>query len=438
MIKPNRFWALCATGLILLLCSEEAWAKPRARSAPRLRLPSVEQQILEQEQARAEAERAEQQPAAEAPPRVTYLFESLFAYENRGADPGGKTAESLYNASALTGFARLDEAFTVTGRLRFEPVTALEAGQGLLPPSTLYLEVLELRWRQDAVDVFGGKIHPRFGWALANLPGIYASSGAADYEMRERLGAGLRLRLHQLLGLPEALGRLSIQVEAFGADNSPLSYGAFHPRWLQSKAVTDPASGETSVSTIRRWNSSVAVGGAGNTGSVASTVASLGADRIVIPGGQMGYAGALSWQKPGDDAAAINRSATEFGAVGTVFARFSLPWDVKLEPVWEMARRDQAGGFDGLNVEWTTAAATLSRGGLGLTYAALSRREQDNQAISTITTRQNVLSLSVDFEELTGISALKPISAFIDGRQIRHAGNTVNGMAIGLQLSLSF
>ncbi|MCA3366191.1 MAG: hypothetical protein INF79_11325 [Roseomonas sp.] len=438
MTKPNRFWHVALSGLVLLLCSEDAWAKSRARSSPRLRLPSVEQQILDQERERAEAAPVAPQEAPPAPPAVTYLFESLFAYENRGADPGGKSAESLYNASALTGFARLDEAFSVTGRLRFEPVAALEAGQGLLPPSTLYLEVLQLRWRHGAVDVFGGKIHPRFGWALHNLPGIYAGTAAADYEMRERLGAGTRLRLHQILGLPEALGRLSVQLEAFGADNSPLSYGAFHPRWLQSKAVTDPASGETSYNNIRRWSSSVEVGGAGNNGSLGSMVASLGADRIVIPGGQLGYTGALAWQKPGDDAASLGRPATEFGAVGTVFAKFPLPWDVTLEPVLELAKRDQAGGLEGLTVTWSTAAATLSRGGIGITYAALSRRENDTRSVSEATIRQNVLNLSVDFEELTGVKALKPISAFIDARQIRQSGNTVNGMAVGLQLSLSF
>ncbi|MFN7305653.1 MAG: hypothetical protein ACK5V0_02460 [Alphaproteobacteria bacterium] len=438
MNKRNRFWIVALSGLVLLLCNQDAWAKSRARSSPRLRLPSVEQQILDQERERAEAAPVAPQEAPPAPPAVTYLFESLFAYENRGADPGGKSAESLYNASALTGFARLDEAFSVTGRLRFEPVAALEAGQGLLPPSTLYLEVLQLRWRHGAVDVFGGKIHPRFGWALDNLPGIYAGTAAADYELRERLGAGTRLRLHQILGLPETLGRLSVQLEAFGADNSPLSYGAFNPRWVQSKAVTDAATGETSFNNIRRWTSSVDVGGAGNTGSLASTVASLGGDRIMIPGGQFGYAGAVAWQKPGDDAATFGQAATEFGAVGTAFAKFTLPWNVTLEPVLEMAKRDQAGGIDGLSIEWSTAAATLSRGGIGITFAALSRRESDTRAASEVTTRQNVLNLSLDFEELTGVKALKPISAFIDGRQIRQAGNTVNGVAVGLQLSLAF
>jgi hypothetical protein len=438
MTKPNRFWSVALFGLVLLLCSEEALAKSRARSSPRLRLPSVEQQVLDQERERAEAAQAAPQEAPQAPPAVTYLFESLFAYENRGAEPGSKSAESLYNASALTGFARLDEAFTLTGRLRFEPVSALEVGQGLLPPSTLYLEVLQLRWRQGPVDIFGGKIHPRFGWALDHLPGIYAGTAAADYEMRERLGAGARLRLHDVLGLPESLGRLSIQLEAFGADNSPLSYGAFHPRWLQSKAVTDAATGETSYNNIRRWTSSVEVGGAGNTGSVASTVASLGGDRIVIPGGQLGYAAAVVWQKPGEDAATFGQAATEFGAVGTVFAKFPLPWDMTLEPVLELSKRDQAGGIDGLNVEWSTAAATLSRGGVGITFAALTRRESDARSASEVTTRQNVINLSVDFEELTGVKALKPISAFIDGRQIRQLGTTVNGMAVGLQLSLSF
>jgi hypothetical protein len=103
-----------------------------------------------------------------------------------------------------------------------------------------------------------------------------------------------------------------------------------------------------------------------------------------------------------------------------------------------LSKRDQAGGIDGLNVEWSTAAATLSRGGVGITFAALTRRESDARSASEVTTRQNVINLSVDFEELTGVKALKPISAFIDGRQIRQLGTTVNGMAVGLQLSLSF
>lgn len=438
MGKPHFRRFLVAGALMLFGCATTAWGQGHQRSAPRLRLPSIEQQLIEQQQAREEAKPPEEGQAALPPPAVTYVLESLFAYENRGAEPGGKGLESLYNATALTGFARLDEAFSLTGRLRFEPVAPLEVGQPLLPPSTLYLEILQLRWRQGAVDIFGGKIHPRFGWALANLPGLYASNAAADYEIRERLGAGFRLRLHQLLGMPETLGRLSLQLEAFGADNSPLSYGAFHPRWLQTKNITDPATGQNTSANIRRWTSSTAIGGAGNTGGLGGAVMSLGADRITIPGGQIGYTGALAWQKPGDDAGAAGQAATERGAVGSLFARLALPWDVSFEPVWEMARRDDEGGFNGLRMTWNTMAATLSRGGFGLTYAALSRRDSDAASGQQVVTRQNVLNLSVDFDALTGIGALQPYSAFIDARQIRQAGISINGMAVGVQLSLSF
>lgn len=449
-LLTRRTGSIALVGWLLLSSGEVAWAQSharsrahaRGRSAPRLRLPSVDQQAAEQE---AEQMMEDSEPVPEpekavphVPHPVSCLFESLWAYENRAAEPGGESAESVYNASALTGFVRLGDSVRFTGRLRFEPVSTMDGGQQMLPRSTLYLEVTELTWHRGAFEVFGGKIHPRFGWALANLPGLYSGVGASDYELRERLGAGGRVDLHRLLALPEALGGLNLQVEAFGVDNSPLSYGAFHPRWLQTVYSTHPDTGETVSENIRRWLSSEEIGGAGNTGSMASTAVSLEADRIRIPGGHFGYSVALSSQKPGWDAVVIGQPATELGAVGAVHAKFALPWDMALEPVLELARRDSAGGINGFDLAWSTAAVTLSRGGLGFTCATLSRRETDSVMGLEVSTTQHVASLSLDFGELTRIDLLKPVSAFVEARQIRQSGSTIPGMAVGLQVDLSF
>jgi hypothetical protein len=72
----------------------------------------------------------------------------------------------------------------------------------------------------DAVAIYGGKIHPRFGSAWRATPGIFYSF-ASDYEQDERIGTGVELRL------PEWTGDTRLSAETFFLDTSVLSNSLF-------------------------------------------------------------------------------------------------------------------------------------------------------------------------------------------------------------------
>jgi len=71
------------------------------------------------------------------------------------------------------------------------------------------------------LTLYGGKIHPNFGSAYDQEPGIFYNFGS-DYEQDERIGVGAEYLL------PEALGHhLRVSVESFFLDTSPLSNSVF-------------------------------------------------------------------------------------------------------------------------------------------------------------------------------------------------------------------
>lgn len=70
----------------------------------------------------------------------------------------------------------------------------------------------------DEVAVYGGKIHPNFGWAWSAVPGNFYNFGS-DYEQTERIGLGAEYRLPEWIGLTNA----RISLESHYLDTSALS-----------------------------------------------------------------------------------------------------------------------------------------------------------------------------------------------------------------------
>ena len=71
------------------------------------------------------------------------------------------------------------------------------------------------------VTVYGGKIHPRFGFAWDIAPGLYGTDFAEDYELVEQLGVGAVWRL------PVDYGRHDLSAEWFRSDTSVLTRSLF-------------------------------------------------------------------------------------------------------------------------------------------------------------------------------------------------------------------
>ena len=60
----------------------------------------------------------------------------------------------------------------------------------------------------STLTLYGGKIHPNFGWAYANVPGNFYNF-ASDYEEAERIGFGVEYWLPAEFGLDNA--RVSLE-----------------------------------------------------------------------------------------------------------------------------------------------------------------------------------------------------------------------------------
>jgi hypothetical protein len=339
--------------------------------------------------------------------------------------------ETAYARSAL--FARLNgpAGFSLASTLRLEPSGAVPAG--LVPRHTGYAETLSLRWTQDPIRLFAGKIHPRFGAAWARAPGLYGADYAADYELREKLGFGARLWLDEVLGLPDPLGTWALQAEAFQADTSLLSASAFAPRW--PLALTD----EEGNTTIRqRWRARRLMGGPDNRGGLPGVALTMVAAEMEVPGGQAAWNAGLTLRRPGQDALLAGRGATETGAVAGAEASFRLPGEFRLTPAAEYARRTGNGGYAGRSADWVTAALTLRRGALSLGYAWMQRRERDAATAERAEGRQHTVNATLDLGRATGFALLEKAAVSVDWRRRHELGERSQGVGVSLLYAVSF
>lgn len=110
----------------------------------------------------------------------------------------------------------------------------------------------------DGLEVYGGKIHPKFGSAYEDLPGLFYNY-ASDYEQDERIGLGIAYRF----GDVGPLTNLRLSAETFYLDTSALS--ATLPR---GPAIGDPLAD-------RAWRYTRGQYGPSNTGSLSSFTLAL-------------------------------------------------------------------------------------------------------------------------------------------------------------------
>lgn len=179
---------------------------------------------------------------------------------------------SLFGESELRGYVSITQLFTVNALLRLEQVRDQQAG-GAFVDQNLYVQRLFGVLNAAPLHLYGGKIHPRFGMAWYATPGVYGSDFAEEYELQEKLGAGIRADVR-------TLGRHRLTVETFRADTS----------FLANSLVPGPQPGDPQVK--RQARRSLDVGGVSNTSSLDSYAVSLSSRRLP---GLPGLATDLGW-----------------------------------------------------------------------------------------------------------------------------------------------
>ena len=334
---------------------------------------------------------------------------------------------NLFTESLLATYLLLPYGFAMNGVLRLEQAGSAADGRGsVFRDQTLWADELYLTWSRGVLDVFGGKIHPRFGSAWDRGPGLYGTDFGREYELVEKLGVGARLWASDLLGLTRTIGSHNLQVEMFEADRSALSASGFNPRWAQARTSVDPVTGEEVTRTDWRWRNRRGTGGADNADFSGGTVASLAGYGIPMPRGLAGYTASYAARKPGQDAVEAGRAATEqawsFGAFWTV----PLPQRLEAAPFAEYVHKDQADGVQDRKVEYLTAGMDLRRAPWTISYAYLANRNEDRAEGLRGTRVQQTASVTYDLYFVAPLPILRSASVTVGWRRLREAGEAAN------------
>jgi hypothetical protein len=239
---------------------------------------------------------------------------------------------------------------------------------------TLTLRQLYATFRPvDALDLYAGKIHPKFGSAYAQLPG-YFYNFATDYEQDERIGGGVQYHF----GDAGPVKDLRIGIETYFLDTSDLS--STLPR---GPAIGDPTADRYYKYTRGQF-------GPSNTGSFSSFNA-------YIQGGRKGQG--LAWQ------ASVTREATADPAGDTEFGQsVSASYDptgdgipltprIGLTPFVEYAHFTNFAGIKSLERHYLLGGATI---GFAKWELAATASLRDSRGIAAGTDHQQNISLTYE------------------------------------------
>jgi hypothetical protein len=357
-------------------------------------------------------------------------FQSALELDVNGRQRPNSAYGNLFTESLLATYLLLPYGFVANGVFRLEQAPRDPDGTGsFFKDQTAWVDELNLTWSTQSLDVFGGKIHPRFGSAWDRGPGLFGTDFGREYELTEKIGVGARVWLSDFFSLYRTIGTHNLQVEFFQADRSALSYGAFTRRWAVSRTAIDPETGETiPVGSAFRWRNNRATGTPDNTDFAGGMVASLAGFGIPMPRGQAGYTLSYSQRQPGDDATLATRPATERAFTAGAFWTIPLPYRFTAAPFVEYARQyANAGGYGGNRSDWLTAGFDLRNTPWTVSYAFQQNGNKD-PVEGNATRVEHSASVTYDLYFLVPAPILRPLSVTLGWRSLREAGVTQQGV----------
>ncbi|MEM6481646.1 MAG: hypothetical protein AAF681_07355 [Pseudomonadota bacterium] len=153
---------------------------------------------------------------AEGPFTYEFSIEVQSDFNFDSDDPDAEINDTFLTIEGALGYA-FNNGGSVNTSLVFEPL-ADPTGDRFLDLGDHGLYVEELFYAQDiglgGVELVLGKFNPVFGIAWDAAPGIYGVDFAEDYEITEKLGAGVNFPVGE---------SISVQLAAFTADRTILS-----------------------------------------------------------------------------------------------------------------------------------------------------------------------------------------------------------------------
>ncbi|MCQ4159289.1 hypothetical protein NON00_05045 [Roseomonas sp. GC11] len=339
---------------------------------------------------------------------------------------GGRAAYSdLYNKTELGLALSLPQGATLRGVFKSEPAGREADGSNrAFYGQSAWVDQLTLNWSHGPLELFAGKLHPRFGFAWDKAPGLYGTDFAEGYELSEKIGFGANLSLSDLAGLDSEFGAHSLQFEMFQADRTGLSSSLLARR----HAVLD-AEGRLRYTARNRR----AYGGADNTRGYQNAVLSLEGKGVSLPLGTLDYTLGYSSRRAGLDSVEAGTAATERGSVAGLAWEVGLPMNITLTPLVEWLRQRDADGIAGLRRDVLTAGVEFGLNPVRLAYTYAWLKEAGvapNQAA------QNAASATYDLGH--AVSWLDGFEWTVGWRRLREDGTAANDYGTQLKYGLRF
>ena len=126
---------------------------------------------------------------------------------------------NTYSEPELDWYVNAGKYFSINGLVKMEQVRSVTKSSAF-DAEGAWTEQLYATLNFNPVQIYGGKIHPRFGRAWDDTPGVFGTDFAEDYELVEKLGVGAAVDLRWM-------GTHTVAFEAFQADTSFLSNSVF-------------------------------------------------------------------------------------------------------------------------------------------------------------------------------------------------------------------
>lgn len=327
-------------------------------------------------------------------------FEGLVQFDRVWPDDAGirpfSTVFAEAEARANVNFGQYFSVYTLLRFARGQEQTT----NSVFADEVLYVQRLFGIVHLHSFHLYAGKIHPRFGIGWYATPGLYGGSYDTDYELVEKVGAGLRWDLR-------AFGRHRFTAEVFHADNSFLA-GSLIP------------------GTTRPGLLNLSDGGAGNTGTFESFAFALSGQKMP---GLKGLSYQIGWAR--QKASPIDQRNENSWSIAAMW-NFNLIANFTLEPMGEFVSVIGQGGAN-RDVDYLTLAATLRKGAWAFAINTTQRYVRDYAANSYRT--DSLFGASVAYE----LADLKRTLPWLDGftviagvRQSTTFG--VSGYTVGAQL----
>jgi hypothetical protein len=244
---------------------------------------------------------------------------------------------NTYSEPEVEWYVNAGDHFSINGLVKMEQVRSVTKSD-IFEAEGAYTEQLYATLAFDPVQIYGGKIHPRFGRAWDDTPGVFGTDLAEDYELVEKLGVGAAVDLRWG-------GIHTLSFEAFQADTSFLSNSIFaRPK------ITDP-------DVLRPRDLNRDDGGVSNTGKPNNYAMSLSGRTIP---GMTGFTYNIGWaiQRHSD------RTEGELNEQSFVVGgQWELPVTSRISavPIFEFAHVNNQGGAD-VRADYITTGVAFELG----------------------------------------------------------------------------